>query len=407
MKIVHVMNWYIPGMGYQENFLPFEQSKLGNEVIILTSDRYPQFRGFERHIGRILGSRTVENGTSEIDGVKIQRLRTIFEYGRGRVLVLEDLCHELQLLSPDIVHCHGTFTLSTLQATLAQKSAGYKLFIDDHSHQGNFDISGFHKRAYVALLVALYRIFSERITGWMPVTESAERILLATARVPKEKITLLPLGVDTSRFRRSDVLRTETRMEMDLDTADIAVLTSGKFDNTKETVCLIEAIASLRMKEAGVHLVLVGDGPESYMNKIANAIKDGRLGNHVHRVGFVRNADLPRYYSAADIGVWPGNHSITVLEAAATGLPVIVPSNDIAYDCLLRPGAALGFRRGDPRSLANAILRLCDDPNLRRSISGKAVALVNEQLSWPRIASHSLKIYSRHLGGTNDIPAKI
>ena len=50
MKIVHVMNWYIPNMGYQENFLPSEQKKLGYDVEIITSDRIPSFKEFRGEI---------------------------------------------------------------------------------------------------------------------------------------------------------------------------------------------------------------------------------------------------------------------------------------------------------------------------------------------------------------------
>jgi hypothetical protein len=50
MKIVHVMNWYIPNMGYQENILPAEQKKLGHEVYIITSDRIPHYSGYDRNV---------------------------------------------------------------------------------------------------------------------------------------------------------------------------------------------------------------------------------------------------------------------------------------------------------------------------------------------------------------------
>jgi len=46
MKIVHLMSWYMPNMGYQENYLPAEQKKLGHDVEIITSDRYTPFLSF-------------------------------------------------------------------------------------------------------------------------------------------------------------------------------------------------------------------------------------------------------------------------------------------------------------------------------------------------------------------------
>jgi hypothetical protein len=43
LKIVHIMNWFIPGMGYQENFLPLNQAKLGNSVTIICGSEVPPY----------------------------------------------------------------------------------------------------------------------------------------------------------------------------------------------------------------------------------------------------------------------------------------------------------------------------------------------------------------------------
>ena len=102
---------------------------------------------------------------------------------------------------------------------------------------------------------------------------------------------------------------------------------------------------------------------------------------------------LPTLYNAADIGVWPGDHSITVLEAAATGLPVIVPSADSAYSVLFDAGAAMGFERGAVLSLRDALLTLLENENQRSTLGDKAARLASDELSWRKIAQNSLVIY--------------
>ncbi|GAJ21945.1 unnamed protein product, partial [marine sediment metagenome] len=47
-RILHIMNYYIPGMGYQENYLPAEQKKLGLFPFIITSDRYPPIQHYDQ-----------------------------------------------------------------------------------------------------------------------------------------------------------------------------------------------------------------------------------------------------------------------------------------------------------------------------------------------------------------------
>lgn len=80
------MNWHIPHMGYQENFLLAEQQKLGHEVFIVTSDRIPLFKGFENTFWCISNDRIVSKGKFEEKGVTIFRLSRIFEIRDGGII---------------------------------------------------------------------------------------------------------------------------------------------------------------------------------------------------------------------------------------------------------------------------------------------------------------------------------
>ena len=111
MKIVHVMNWYIPGMGYQENFLPAEQKKLGHDVYIIASDRVPQYKGYERNVGKTIGERVWGRVLSE-SGVTVYRLATVFEVVNGGQVIVRGLYKLLKELKPDVVQieaCSAVF----------------------------------------------------------------------------------------------------------------------------------------------------------------------------------------------------------------------------------------------------------------------------------------------------------
>jgi hypothetical protein len=68
MRIVQVKSWSIPGMSYQENHLPSEQVELGHEVVLITSDRAPVFRGYERHLGVVVGRGVLGSGVFKEKG---------------------------------------------------------------------------------------------------------------------------------------------------------------------------------------------------------------------------------------------------------------------------------------------------------------------------------------------------
>jgi len=129
------------------------------------------------------------------------------------------------------------------------------------------------------------------------------------------------------------------------------------------------------------------------MEKLRGLVSSAGLNDKIFFKDFVPNLELPQYYNAADIGVWPGAHSITVIEAIATGLPVIVPEDDLAYKVLFENKAALGFERGKPDAITKKITELVENHNLRSKIANNALSLAKETLSWGKIAEKSIEIY--------------
>ena len=109
-------------------------------------------------------------------------------------------------------------------------------------------------------------------------------------------------------------------------------------------------------------------------------------------IDFLKNKELNKYYKAADIGVWPGDHSIGVLEAISSGLPVIVPKDDKAYEILFKHKAAIGFKRKNIKSLKNSIVRLSNKTEAEK-IKKNGLLLISNILSWKNIAQKSIEIY--------------
>ena len=104
---------------------------------------------------------------------------------------------------------------------------------------------------------------------------------------------------------------------------------------------------------------------------------------------------LPQFYNGADVGAWPGAHTISALEAVSTGLPCVLPFEERAYTTLHENRACAGFIRGDAGSLADTILKLLGDTALRTRMAARGRALAEKQLSWETIARRTLELYSK------------
>lgn len=207
MKIVHVMSWYLPNMGYQENYLPLEQKKLGHDVNIITSDRFPSYEGYKNHIGKKLGNRIVGTGFFSDYDISIYRLPCIFEFKKQGDTILIGLKQKLKQLKPDIVHIHGVFSPLTLQTVYFCKKSGCRIFIDDHCNNDNFSSNSFFKKNYLKFFKKFYKIYIKDISCFLPVTNSSKEIIQSILNIPEKKIEILHLGADVNIFKKSKELK--------------------------------------------------------------------------------------------------------------------------------------------------------------------------------------------------------
>ena len=129
MKILHICQYYHPGLGYQENLLPYYQSKLGNEVIVVTSDRIlPVMRNVKA--ASIINYKP---GEYEDNSVRIVRLKTTREF-KNRFVFFKGLYEFLEVENPDYIFHHG-LTSPSMYTVYKYKKAHRSSFltIDNHS----------------------------------------------------------------------------------------------------------------------------------------------------------------------------------------------------------------------------------------------------------------------------------
>lgn len=389
MKIVHVTDWYVPNMGYQENFLPAEQARLGHEVTIITSGKIPPYGSFVQSVGSQYPNRLIGLGVTEENGVRIYRLPSIEMHEQP---ILIGLIDRLKKIGPDILHLHGTYSPSTSRVLLS-KSIDCKIFVDDHSHETNFHTDSIPARLYLAAVKAIYALSGGKVSQFLPITYSASKILRETLKIGDDQITLLPLGANLCPPILSKDERDRLRYQLGVGESDVLIMTSGKFSRSKDLHILIEAFSLAASRNARLLLLLVGNGPNDYMKEIMTLIEESGCDDKVIFKDFVPNAELTKLMAVADIGVWPGDPSISVIEAVACGLPVIVPLNDQAYKIVLDNGAGTGFARKNPSALSSSICALADSEQYRLDMSRRASSLARDVLSWQRIAKQSLEVY--------------
>lgn len=394
MKIAHVVGYFQPKLGYQEYYLALKQQELGHEVLVVTSDRNYPYPGFKETYGYILGKRFIGAGTFTEERIKVVRLPCAIEF-KDQIFV-RGLVKTLMDIKPDVVHLHDEVSqfemISFLARELYRKRLKYKLFIDCHADYLNHSKSLLRRFIFNLVANPIHRRLYQRADGYIGINEGSCRWLSHELGIELDNIDCIPLGVDTDLFIRNDADREEIRTKLGITESDILMIYAGKITPIKDLDTLLYASAPLLHVNGGLKLLLVGSGPKYYMETIQKIIDELNLGNKVIIHEFVKKEELPKFYSAADLGIWPGGISITIQEAISSALPIIIIQSDSA-DHLIEDENGLSFPRGNVEALRKCITVLTENEALRGEMGKRSRKLAEEKLSWANIVRQILKIY--------------
>ena len=379
MKIVHICQYYNDGFGYQENLLPKYQKKLGNDVVVITSDRRSYFAG--EKVPKIVGT-----GQFEDNGVRIERLQISGEI-RGRHVRFSNLTMHLESEKPDYIFHHGLTAPSLIiAAKYKQKHSSVFLAADNHADYHN---SGQHALWRFLYYRGLWRQKIQKIADYVDIFFSitpgcrdfAEREL----GVPKEKHRLLYLGADVETNYYSSEWRERIRKDLGFKERDLVLITAGKIDRKKKTINIFRALKEI---DSGiVKLMIVGTIESSYEQELNELIKEDP---RIKKIGWIEANELYKYFSAADMAVFPGGQSAIWQQAISCELPVILRYHP-GTEYILHENNGLFLFSEDPRELRQYIDLIIEENELLGKMRENARRLVIGCLSYDIIASQSIE----------------
>ena len=163
-------------------------------------------------------------------------------------------------LEPDLVIAHGVARLETIRllARRSRRPRRYRLVVDDHSLY-----SGYHPALYAAYY-ALFRHFLRRrvelVDRFVPVTAETARFLNELLGVPRESMTVLPIGADTDMFRFDPSLRRLVRAELGYSDSAFVMIYVGKITLQKGADLVYGASRGILQEQPDSRLLFVGSG---------------------------------------------------------------------------------------------------------------------------------------------------
>ncbi len=321
-----------------------ELQRHGDEVLVIAPAGGP---------GSYAGS-----GIVGVPGLRVPLYPDGSSYPEKRVsLPVAPLRQALRLFAPDVIHAVNPVSLAAGAVRYARRN-GVPLVASYHAHVPSY--------------AHYYRLGLLEGFGWRYVTSlhNQAQLNLCTSNATREILTargvrrleLWSYGVDAERFSPSYASRHWRARLSGVHPDRAIVLYVGELAKEKSIPRLLPAVRDV----AGVSLAIVADGP------LRAQLQRQFAGTQTTLLGLLDGDDLARAYASADAFVFPSESEtlgMVMIEAHASGLPVI------AADCaatreVVRAGiAGLHCDPSNPRSLTGAVLRLGEDRCLRTQMA--------------------------------------
>ena len=218
---------------------------------------------------------------------------------------------------------------------------------------------------------------------------------LAAEGVPRSKIQLIYNGIESSIAFPE---RTEARRALGIEQETLVGVIVANLIPYKGHADLIDGLASVAQSLPPGWRVLCAGRDEGLQLKLEKLVEARGLKANVAFLG--ERSDVPALLAAADFGVlssWEEGFSNVILESMAAGLPMIVTNVGGNPEAVLDGETGLVVAPRNPAALGGAVLRLAQDPKLRRRLGGAGLLRVRNEFSIDSCVEAHESLYERLL----------
>lgn len=295
---------------------------------------------------------------------------------------------EVRAFRPDVVHTH--LIHGDTYGQLAARAAGVPAVSSVHSTHAFYRREPYRSAGRLAWRLARRTI---------AISEHVRRFLLQLGLVRRERVAVIPYGIDLRDWELPEADRSRARERLGLGDQQVAFGMAARLIPHKGHDVALEAMARVLDRGSSARLLVAGDGPlRASLEERALRLPAGS----VRFLGYV--ADVRSFLNACDALVFPTEPELgegfgmAALEAMAAARPVVATRVGSLPEVVVPGETGLLVRPADPKELADAMAELAGDPALRQAMGARGRERTAKVFTLDAMVDRTLAIYAEVVG---------
>jgi len=295
---------------------------------------------------------------------------TSIEIGKKNISAVIRMRSLIQAIKPDVINCHSSTDSWLVVAAcffLTQRPRIVRTRHVSSPIPKNLLSKWVYKHGFDAIVTTGNKI--------------KQQIIDETGAV-KEKIISIPTGIDPKIFHPA-TRSNKARLGLNEKKNYIGIVATLR--SWKGHLHLLEAFSNIRARAPNWELVIVGDGP--YRSSIEKSINDFSINDSVTLAGHQENPE--EWLRAIDIFCLPSyaNEGVpqAVLQAMLSALPIVTTDAGAILEAIRNEFSGLVVEKKSPTSIQNALEKLINNPDLRRSLGNAAQRYALDHFSFGKM----------------------
>ena len=318
--------------------------KLGHRVILVTVETTDEYETYDPDIYRV-HSVALGLGTDQFVGIP----------------AMHPLIHFLREAGVQLIHCHTEFGIGKagLRAAHVLKIPAicttHTMWTDFYKYYLTFG-----KLISPKIINGIMKKYYGKFDSLIGVSTKARNYFKQPGMLPEMPSVIIPNAIDKEKFQKSHIseeAKKALRQSYGIKDDELMMLFVGRIGEEKRVFELLQVCQHVIKKNNKIKMVFVGNGPayEDMLKKADEQIKE----KSIIFAGFIEWTKVSEYYESADLFVTTSlseMHSMTILEAQLSGLPIVVRRDESYLDSVF--DGENGYLTDSEEEMEDRILQL-------------------------------------------------